>query len=169
MRAERPLRVALALALLLACGSCAGDLDAPQPLASLDEPYFRCRVQPILTKSCSMLACHGDAARFFHFYARNRLRLGGTERDRNSFLRDDERRFNFLAASAMVDTDRPGESLLLQKPLDVRAGGWFHEGAELYGGGDVFASTDDAEYRVLRMWAEGATEDPACVEPGSDR
>lgn len=152
----------------VATASCQSGLEDEAPLAELDEPFFRCRVQPILTKQCSAFACHGDGRRYFHFFARNRLRLGGTEEERNAFLREDERAFNFDATRAYVVPGAPDESLLLLKPLDEAGGGYYHGGATLFGEGDVFASVDDRDYAVIREWIEGATEDPACVEPGSD-
>lgn len=154
--------VAFALA---ACQPLNG--PAPQPEAELDEAFFRCRVQPILTKNCSNFACHGDGARPFVIFARNRLRLGGTEPDRNAFLGDDERTFNFHSAAAMVDAERPDESPLLMKPLATAAGGWFHGASRLENGYDVFDERD-GEWMVLSDWAHGATAEPDCIEPGSD-
>lgn len=148
-------------------GGCRGDLNEKAPLPSLDEAYFRCRVQPILTKSCGALTCHGDGKRYFHFFARNRLRLGGTEAERNAFLRDTERAYNLDAARALVDPEEPEESLLLKKPLAQDAGGFYH-GAVLQGTSDVFATKDDKDYQTLLAWASGEKEDPTCVEPGSD-
>ncbi|MEZ4337514.1 MAG: hypothetical protein R3B82_12910 [Sandaracinaceae bacterium] len=153
------------LAVALAAGCAA---PAPSAWAPLDEPYFRCRVQPGLTRSCSAFACHGDARRPFTVFARNRLRWGGDERDRNARLRDDERAFNYESALGMVDVDAPEESLILRKPLDAAAGGGFHGGATLFGAGDVYATEEDLEYQVLREWVMGAVADPTCVEPGSD-
>jgi hypothetical protein len=152
-----------ALVMALALVACQGGLQDPKPLVQLDEPYFRCKVQPILTKSCAAFACHGDARRFFHVFARNRLRLQGTERDRNAPLSDVERAANFEAARAVVDGDA---SLLLTKPLEGAA---FHRGAEIFGGGNVFANTDDEDFKKVRAWIQGAKEDTSCVEPGSDQ
>lgn len=151
---------------LVACQDLSG--PAPDPEPGLDEAFFRCRVQPILTKNCSMLACHGDGARVYTTFARSRLRLGGDERGRNAFLSDAERAWNYRAAAAMIDRERPDESPLVMKPLAVSAGGWFHGATRLEGGLDVFDSREDGEWRVLSEWAHGATDDPACVEPGSD-
>jgi hypothetical protein len=142
--------------------SCQRGLEDPKPLAPLDEPYFRCHVQPVLTKSCAAFACHGDARRYFHVFARNRLRLQGAEKDRNAALSDTERAANFEAALGFVDGDG---SLLLSKPLE----GTFHRGAEIFGGGNVFANADDPDWKTLNAWTQGAKEDPACVEPGSDQ
>jgi hypothetical protein len=142
---------------------CQRGLDAPLAQADLDEPYFRCRAQPVLTKSCAAFACHGDARRFFHVFARNRLRLEGTESERNAALSDRERAANFQAARAFVDED--GRGLLLEKPLE----GAFHRGGEIFGRGNVFSSVEDEDYKTLAAWASGAKEDARCVEPGSDQ
>lgn len=149
---------------------CAQDLRAEAPIAveALDEPWFRCRVQPVLTKTCGMLACHGSPVRFFVVYGRNRLRMSDLERDRNAFLTDDEGHANWLAAAALVVPGDVGGSLLLQKALDERLGGRWHRGAEIYGGGDVFQSEDEPEWQALVDWVDGATEDPGCIEPGSE-
>jgi len=158
-------RACLALFTLLL--GCRSDLTEPAPLPSLDEAYFRCRVQPVLTKSCGALACHGDAKRYFRLFARNRLRYGTTEEERNTFMKAEERAFNFNAARAMVDASDPGASLLLLKPLEQAAGGYYH-GATLLGTSDVFPNRDDPDYKTLAAWVNGAKEDPACIEPGSD-
>jgi hypothetical protein len=152
-------------ALSLALGACT-QADPPAPVPQVDEAYFRCKVQPVVTKWCSSFACHGDARRYFHVFARNRLRAGGTESERNAPLTDAEREANFEAARAMLGQGGdPG--MLLLKPLEQDAGGYFHRGATLFGGGNVFSSQDDPEYQVLVQWASGAKEDPACIEPGS--
>jgi hypothetical protein len=160
------MRAALPL-LLLALAGCQSGLDEPKPLPALDEPYFRCRVQPILTKSCSAFACHGDARRYYVVFARNRLRAQGSEKERNATLTPIERAANFDATRAFVDERAPHDSWLLLKPLD--RGGYFHRGATIFGAGDVFAGRDDADFEVIEAWARGAKEDPSCVEPGSDQ
>jgi hypothetical protein len=160
-------RALLASALVLA--ACQHGLGDPQPLAELDEPYFRCKVQPVLTRSCAAFACHGDARRFFRVFARNRLRAQGTEKDRNAALSDVERASNFEAARAFVDPGSPDDSLLVAKPLDIAAGGRFHRGREIFGGGNVFLDKSDADYQLVLGWIRGAKEDPTCVEPGSNQ
>lgn len=150
--------------------ACAQDgLTATREAAQLDRAYFDCKVQPVLTKYCATFACHGDGRRFLRLYARNRLRLGGAETDRNAFMRAAEREANYLAARAMVDAEHPEQSLLRLKPLQESAGGYFHGGETEYDAGNVFATVDDPEYQVIVAWTEGATEDPTCIEPGSDR
>jgi hypothetical protein len=159
--------VALAAAAAFAA-ACQKDLDAPLEPAALDRPFFDCRVQPVLTKNCAALACHGAPGRYFKVFARNRLRLTGPESERNVFMRAEERAHNFNAARAFVDLEEPSRSLLLTKPLDQAAGGAFHVGATLFKAGDVFATTEDPDYQVLAQWIAGATEVPTCQEPGSN-
>lgn len=166
MRAAR-LALASGAAAVLAA-ACQKDLDAPLDPAELDRPFFDCRVQPVLAQYCAALACHGDPGRYFKVFARNRLRLEGGEAERNAFMRPAERDHNYNAARAFVDPAAPERSLLLRKPLDEAAGGAFHVGATLYGGGDVFAATTDPDYQVLARWIAGATEVPTCQEPGSN-
>jgi hypothetical protein len=162
-------RLAQVLAALGLLGGCQADLDAAAAPADLDEAFFRCRVQPVLTKYCATFACHGDARRPYRLFARNRLRYGGTESDRNAFLRVAEQEANFAATVAFVDPARPDESLLTSKPLEEAAGGSFHRGAKIFRMGDVFVDAEDRELAVLREWTLGAMEDPLCVEPGSDQ
>ena len=169
MKTAHGARCLLALTLLLTETACQGGLTDEAPLpSSLDEAFFRCRVQPILTKSCAAFACHGDVRRYYHLFARSRLRLGGGEEQRNAPLSAEERAFNYNATRAVVDLGAPDESLLLKKPLDASAGGYYHGGAVLYGKGDVFLKSDDPDFKVLSRWIRGEKEDPACIEPGSD-
>lgn len=151
-----------------AATACRTDLDDPAPAIALDEAWFRCRVQPVLAKSCAMNACHGDGRRYFRVFARNRLRLAiPSEIQRNAPLTDAERRANFDAAAALVDANDPDESMLLKKPLSPALGGYYHRGAELFGGGDVWTEASDPDLAAVRDWIHGRKEDPACVEPGS--
>jgi len=160
---------ALLPVLFVALVGCQPGLRDEAPFSSsLDEAYFRCRVQPILTKSCAAFACHGDVKRYYHLFARNRLRMGGTEATRNAAMKPEERGANYDATRAIVDLDARDESLLLKKPLDVSAGGYYHGGATRYDKGDVFATTEDPDYVILEKWIHGEKEDAACIEPGSD-
>ena len=163
-------------ALLTMLSACQPDFNVPVASPPLDQPYFRCHVQTVLTKSCTMFACHGadgtsgTKSRYFRVYARSRLRVAGTpEAMRNSIFTAAEYHANFIAASDLVDPAAADDSLLLRKPLEQGAGGYFHRGADLYGQGNVFASRADADFVLLSTWAHGATEDPRCIEPGSDQ
>jgi hypothetical protein len=160
-------RLLVAPLVALACACTSSGLQDPRTLAQPDADYFRCQVQPILAKSCAAFACHGSGLRYFRVFARNRLRSSGTEADRNAALRPEELQANYDAARAFVDASDPDHSFLLMKPLDGSAGGWFHRGAQIFGEGNVFMTTDDPDYQVLSQWVHGAPGDPACIEPGS--
>lgn len=153
---------------LLALGCNSGLTDEAPYSSKLDEAYFRCRVQPVLTKSCGALACHGDVARYYHIFSRNRLRLGGGEEQRNAQLSVQERAFNYNATRAIVNVDVPGESYLLLKPLESSAGGYYHGGATLFKKGNVYPNREDPDFKTLEKWVNGEKEDSACIEPGSD-
>jgi len=157
----------LAVVFVIGAIGCQDNLDAKLDLAALDRPYFDCKVQPVLTKSCGALACHGDPLRFFHLFSRNRNRLDPDPMQLNALMTTAERDHNFAAALAVIDADNTDKSEILLKPLAEAAGGWYHEGAELYKGGDVFTAKDDPDYQVLTDWIGGATEVPTCMEPGS--
>ncbi|MCA9625618.1 MAG: hypothetical protein KDE53_19750 [Caldilineaceae bacterium] len=162
------MRRALPLFAMLASAGCQSGLTDGAELASLDEAYFRCKVQPVVTKSCSMFVCHGDARRYYKVFGRNRLRYGLSEDERNATMTDVERRFDFDATRAQVDLEDPESSFLLLKPLDEAAGGYFHGGATEFGQGDVFLSREEQDFQTILAWVKGATEDPTCIEPGSD-
>jgi len=155
-------------ALLVLLASCQANLDASRDPVALDRPFFDCRVQPVLTKLCSQLACHGTTQRFFHVFARNRLRLDANESGRNAFLTENERAANYRAATALVDGEDSARSYLLRKPLAQGEGGAFHIPQRLFGGADVFETAEDRDYQTLVEWIDGATEAANCVEPGSD-
>lgn len=153
---------------LFALGCQTGLTDEKPYSSKLDEAYFRCRVQPILTKSCGALACHGDIKRYFHFFSRNRMRLSGGEEQRNAQLSAQERAFNYNATRAIVNADKPNESYLLLKPLESAAGGYYHGGETLFKKGNVYLNREDPDFKTLEKWVNGEKEDPACIEPGSD-
>ncbi len=47
-------------------------------LPALDENFYRCNVEPIMDRKCSMMGCHGtEAGRALRIYARGRLRITG--------------------------------------------------------------------------------------------
>jgi hypothetical protein len=168
----RPSRILLAGVAFFAAftPACQGGLKDPSPLSTaLDEAYFRCNVQPVLTKSCAAYACHGSSVRYFKLFGRNRLRLGGTIAKLNAPMTTAERAWNYDAARAMVDTASPDTSYLLLKPLDEAAGGYYHGGSTFFAKGNVFLDTMDPDYLVLQKWIHGEkAEDQACIEPGSD-
>ena len=156
------MHTAIAVAIVAIASACQTD-DELAP--DLDEAYFRCRVEPVLDERCSMLECHGDDVRPFRIYTRNRLRLDADPVQLNLPITDDELAVNYDNALAFT-AGAPEDAFLVRKPLDEAAGGYFHQGRELYGDGDVFASTEDPGYQILLAWIEGETEDPACTYVG---
>lgn len=156
------------LAVLLLASSCVQDgISAQEALPSLDENFFRCQVQPVLTASCAFMDCHGNGVRPLSIYAEQRYRLEISWDDFETPITDDELAANLRTVAGFVARDDRQPQLLSEKPLDTRAGGLFHRGRDLYGNDDVFLSRDHPGYRILRELAQGAQADPGCV-PGED-
>lgn len=150
------------VALLLVGGACAQDgLDnIAADSSALDAEFFRCQVQPILTKTCAFMDCHGNDERPLRVYAEQRFRLGVTYEI--PFTRA-ELDANFAAIAGFVEGAQEGTSLLTEKPLDARFGGGFHRGRNQYGEDDVFLSRDDPDYQTLVKFARGEVETPGCI------
>jgi hypothetical protein len=157
-----------ALALGATLLSCQPGVTDEAPASTLDEAYFRCHVQPVLTKSCAMFACHGATERPFRVFARNRLRYGiAGESKRNSPLNEKERHLNYESAVGFVDPASPDLSPIARKPLDANFAGFYH-GATKLGTSNVFTSITDPDFETLWKWAHGEKEeDQKCVEPNS--
>ncbi len=92
---------------------------------------FKNNVQPVLN-TCNSGNCHGTPAADLY------LTCGDN---------DDQIAFNFSRMWSFVD-DPVDNSQVLQVPLAVSAGGWFHSG------GDHFSSRGEASYAAIRDWAE---------------
>lgn len=57
------------------CGTTMSKPTETATLPALDLNYFKCNVEPILDKKCSMIGCHGtETGRALRVYARGRLR-----------------------------------------------------------------------------------------------
>lgn len=158
----------LAAAALLALFAAACVENEPYELPALDAPYYRCNVQPVVDAKCSMLACHGDVRRPYHTFTRNRMRLVGSNENRDLPLTAQELDLNMKSALGFVDAEVPARSFLLLKPLDADAGGYYHRGKEIFVGGDVFLDVEEPEYQVLLTWVSGGTADPNCQHPGME-
>jgi hypothetical protein len=151
------------LALALLClGGCT--MDNPESPQSLDLPFFRCRVEPVLVATCAFNACHGDPARPLRVYGPNRLRLRVPEAQRALALTEEEHDRNYESALVFAaPSDGYREGMLAQKPLATEAGGAYHAGETLGPYGDVFTDPADPDLALLRDWARGATEEPSCT------
>lgn len=116
-------------------GACSSfvpeDFDATAVTADETFVQFKSSVQPVLS-SCNASSCHGAPQSDFY------ISCGESDR---------EVAFNFSQARAFVD-DPVHNSQILQVPLAVDAGGYFHTG------GDHFDSREDSRYEDVREWAE---------------
>jgi hypothetical protein len=127
----------------------AGTAFAQTPSASgdaspLDFEFFKTKVQPIFLAKreghARCYVCHSTGTPF----RLQRLSPGASTWD------DEQSRKNFRAASAMVNTGNPEESLLLREPLAESAGGnHFHPG------GKHWDSKSAPEWKILDEWAHG--------------
>lgn len=154
---------ALALtALLVGCQTT----DEVAPAVELDPHAFRCEVEPVLAARCSQPTCHGSGRRPFRVFAVNRLRLNPVRAQTGYVLNQpmtaEEHQANYEMTMGFVDAGDHEQSLLLMKPLDSDAGGYYHQGKTLYGNQDVFTTEDDPGYRAIEAWLEGGTRPEDC-------
>ena len=96
--------------------------DAPSPTAivALDEPTFKCTVEPILIRDCSYQACHGNAGFALRVYSIGKLRATepATLDELTAPLTVDERHANFQSAVAFTYGGvSSADNLLIRKPL----------------------------------------------------
>lgn len=141
------------------CGSDWARPPETRPLATLDESFYRCRVQPIFDRSCSQLACHGTEDRPLRTYSRVKWRMNplwrGTHNSGgNAALTAEEWCRNFSSARLFAEGDAASSQLLTQ-PLSPTLGGLAHAGYTL------FYDTSDPDYQTIRQWLEGASL-PSC-------
>jgi hypothetical protein len=60
------------------CGTSAQKPTEAETLPALDMNFYKCNVEPIMNRKCSMLGCHGtEQGRALRLYARGRLRITG--------------------------------------------------------------------------------------------
>lgn len=134
----------LVLLVIAASAMFAQSPSASDEASPLDFEFFKVKVQPIfLTKReghARCYICHSTGTPF----RLQRLSPGASTWD------DEQSRKNFRAASAMVNTSEPEQSLLLREPLAEAAGGnHFHPG------GKHWDSKSAPEWKILDEWAHG--------------
>ena len=161
------------------CGTDAGKPPTgPIDLPNLDLDYYKCKVEPILDKSCAMMGCHGnEVGRPFKLYARGRLRHsemvpGAPSCPNSSTLRDLQKEGSGTAMclgwskhtaaewqqnydnarSFMVGLTNPDDSDLLAQ---VRYGGKAHTGVH-------FFQQADPDYQTIAAWLSGAKLGTTC-------
>ncbi|MBI2894305.1 MAG: hypothetical protein HYY06_12200 [Deltaproteobacteria bacterium] len=144
----------------------------PVTLPELDMAFFRCEVEPILDRGCSMMGCHGTN-RPLRVFSRGRLRNSEVVQRVDSCLKrgevdlaeagsatvmcegwlphtDAEWKKNFDSARAfLMGVGSPEDSELLRQPV---VGGMPHEGVHLFDRGD-------ADYQTILEWLGGATRE----------
>jgi len=141
----------VALAFLCACGVDA----APLRVANPDADRFANEAYPVLLRDCGFPACHGATDRFFRVFGPGRARLPAVMApDPGDPATADEIAQSYNRARSMIDANAPARSLLLRKPLAVEAGGAGHKGDDSLGR-NVYASTADPGFQVLRAWVLG--------------
>ena len=113
-------------------GSHPGFDPAADPADAEGYKNFTTVVEPMLVERCAGSTCHGSKVADLY------LSCGKTE---------EEQRWNYFVTLAHLDRS-VSLSELLRRPLAVLRGGTFHEG------GDIFPSTDDPDYELLRGWIE---------------
>jgi hypothetical protein len=138
-------------------------------LADLDMAFYQCNVEPIVDRSCSMLACHGQTTRKLHLFARGRLRNDEMVPQVSTCLNPGsmvnlnaegtgtvmcvgwsphtsaEWQSNFASVrSFMFQGMNPDDSELLRKP----------SGAAAHGGPTIL-KTGGPDYQMLRRWLSG--------------
>ncbi len=141
----------LALVIFLIGCTAVENEPFPDPTAALDETAFRCKVEPILVKQCSYLACHGTGESALRVYSSGKLRASppATNDDANAPLTDAERHANFTSAVGFSVATAPADNWLLRKPLPAKLGGYEHKG------GAIYADTQDPQYAAIYAWLGG--------------
>ncbi len=157
--------VAVAVALVAACACAQAGLDDPFELPELNIHYYRCRVEPVLVKRCAFVACHGTDERPLRLYAPHRMRQDGSRA--GSSLTPVETEANYDAARGFAGYEET-ITLLLTKGLDVANGGAYHEGATLYGGGDVFTQLDEPGYQTIAAWLNDSGQASSDCSPSQE-
>ena len=141
-------KIPVGLLLMAALGVFA---NAPTAAAqSLDFGFFRSRVEPILLKQ------RGDHARCYscHEGANNGLKLESLSPGSTSWTEEQSRK-NFQTISRIVVPGRPTSSRFLMHPLAPEAGG-DPRPIGMHHGGRQFATMDDADWKTLAEWVNGA-------------
>ncbi len=145
------LAVVAAFALCSACGVEA----KPLRLASPDLTRFANEAYPVLLRDCGFPACHGATDRFFRVFGPGRSRfMPAMNADPGDPPTSDEINQSYERARSMIDAKDPARSLILRKSLASVAGGAGHKGVDLLGR-NVYASTAEPNYQVLRAWVLG--------------
>ena len=147
------MRVASSCFVFLALG-CSAPSQGARDVAPLDRATFDARVEPVLVDRCATAECHGSSQRGLELYAPLEHRADPERVWLLEPLTEAELRHNFEASVVFARVEAwTGGPMLLRKPLADAIG-------EHHGGGAVFASDADRDWRALRDWVEGVTAPP---------
>ncbi len=147
-RSKYAFAAAAVLVLLAACQDLEAGYELPDPgLAS-----FQNDIEPVLVERCAFPVCHGNAERPFRLRAPARYRPDRLHSELEHPLDEQETAANYKMVRGFADLEAPGGALLLLKPLDIDAGGYFHRARGSYRSTDVFASENDCGYRLIANW-----------------
>jgi hypothetical protein len=155
-----PVALLISLALCSGCGKVASS-KAPAP----DMAMFATLIYPLLLRDCAFNnVCHGSPDRFFQILGPGRTRIS-TMLDATETASPAEIQFSYDRTRAMLMTSESvTRSLLLTKPLELKAGGVAHKGADHFGR-NVYRTAQDPSYVLLLQWA-GTTQAGPSVGPG---
>ncbi len=133
-------------ALLLGCGGGA-DTERTE-VRWLDRQTFEQQVQSTLGEHCGNPSCHGRPDRPLSIYSPLRWRADPSRTFIDEPLTIEEQDHNYVVSCVMATEGTTArETLLATKPLADLVG-VFH------GGGPVFSSRTDRDYRTLVSWVE---------------
>lgn len=118
-----------------------------------DPATFEREVYPVLLRDCGFPACHGAPERFFQVLGPGRTRASEDVAPFDPALPEEVEHTYNRARSMLAHASSVSESLLLRKPLSVRAGGAGHEGLDPWGQ-DIYRSPFDPGFQVLYAWAQ---------------
>jgi len=158
------IRSLFCLALLVGCGDKAWSGVVPTP----DALTFETQVYPVLLRDCGFNGCHGGPHRFFQVFGPGRVRWDPLSKQ------DDpptmvEVQVSYQRALSMLVTEGcepPEQSLLLKKPLELRAGGIGHKGIDALGR-NVYQTPTAPGYVALLLWAGTGTVPAVGSQPGA--
>ena len=147
------LRIAALATVLGGCADVSNDVTQ-NPTQSLNETFFRCKVEPVLITQCSYNACHGLPDSALRVYSQGKLRAmpPADSLAATAPLTDAEHHANYLSAAGFAAYGvAPVDNFLLRKPLPASSGGYEHKGGAIYTG------TGDANYVAMFQWLNGGT------------
>ncbi|HEX6241575.1 MAG TPA: hypothetical protein VFZ61_11795 [Polyangiales bacterium] len=142
---------------MFAVCACSPD-PARLQLAEPGLDRFAREAYPVLLRDCGFPACHGAMDRFFRVFGPGRARLSAAVEPSDPATTE-EIQHSYDRARSMIDARAPAYSLLLRKPLASSAGGAGHKGDDSLGR-NVYASTVEPNFQILRAWVLATSDVP---------